>query len=104
ASSSESIDLHSKKADYERAGVDEYVVILLRQADVRWFLLEGGIYRSLSPDADHLFRSPGFPGLWLDPQALIRGDIRRLRAALRQRLKSEGYREWRLRLAARRRS
>jgi hypothetical protein len=33
-------------------------------------------------DADGLFRSRIFPGLWLDPQALLAHDRRRLRATL----------------------
>ena len=104
ASSSESIDLHAKLVDYARAGVDEYVVILLRQAEVRWFLLEGGVYRPLSPDADGLLRSRRFPGLWLDAPALLRGDTRRLRAALRQGLRSPEHHEWRRQLASRQRA
>ena len=31
---------------------------------------------------DGLYRSTVFPGLWLDPQALLTGDRRRLRAVL----------------------
>jgi len=37
ASSSASIDLHSKRDDYERAGVLEYLVVVIRQSVVRWF-------------------------------------------------------------------
>lgn len=99
ASSSESIDLHAKKADYERAGVDEYVVVLLRQVEVRWFMLDSGVYQPLPADADGIFRSRRFRGLWLDARALLGGDARRLRAVLRQGLKSAEHREWRLRLA-----
>jgi Uma2 family endonuclease len=36
ASSSESYDLHSKKRDYEQAGVLEYIVLCLRQQEVVW--------------------------------------------------------------------
>ena len=36
ASSTESIDLHGKKIDYEKAGVREYVVLALRQG-IRFF-------------------------------------------------------------------
>ena len=38
ASSSASIDLHAKRRDYEQAGVREYVVVVLRQQVVRWFV------------------------------------------------------------------
>jgi hypothetical protein len=40
----------------------------------------------VSPDADGLYRSRVFPGLWLDPAALLARDRRRLRAVLDQRL------------------
>jgi Uma2 family endonuclease len=94
ASSSAAIDLHLKKADYEKAGVDEYVVALVRTREVRWFFLEGGHYRPLEPDADGIFRSRKFPGLWLDPQALLGNDIPRLREVLGQGLASEEHAAW----------
>jgi Uma2 family endonuclease len=84
ASSSESSDLHRKKLAYERAGSDEYVIVLLRQRDVRWFILRDGVYQLLAPDADGIYRSRRFPGLWLDPQALLAGDVRRVREVLEQ--------------------
>ena len=31
---------------------------------------------------DGIYRSDGLPGLWLDPQVLVRGDRRRLRAVV----------------------
>jgi Uma2 family endonuclease len=42
ASSTESIDLHLKKADYEKASVKEYVVVALRQQRVFWFISRHG--------------------------------------------------------------
>src|SRR6266511_3787711 len=42
ASSSESIDLHRKKDEYEQAGVKEYLVIPLLQRRIYWFLRPGG--------------------------------------------------------------
>jgi hypothetical protein len=42
ASSSESIDLHRERRDYEQADVLEYVVVVLRQRVVRWFVLQDG--------------------------------------------------------------
>src|SRR5881296_2504518 len=61
ASSSESIDLHRKCRDYERAGVLEYVVVVLRQHVVRWFVLQDGAYQEMWVDADGIFRSRVFP-------------------------------------------
>lgn len=82
ASSSEAIDLHAKRCDYERAGVLEYVVVVLRQRAVRWFVLQDGTYREVAADAPGLFKSTVFPGLWLAATALLRLDIRQVMASL----------------------
>jgi Uma2 family endonuclease len=71
ASSSASIDLHAKRRDYEQAGVLEYVVVVLRQPVIRWFILQHGSYQEVPPDADGIFRSRVFPGLWLHANALL---------------------------------
>jgi Uma2 family endonuclease len=77
-------DLGPKFDDYERAGVLEYIVRALEPEEVYWFVLREGRLVDLSPGSDGIFRSETFPGLWLDPQALITGDTRRLRAVLDQ--------------------
>lgn len=71
ASSSAAIDLHAKRRDYEQAGVREYVVVVLRQRTVRWFVWQEGVYQEVAPDADGIFRSRVFPGLWLHAEALL---------------------------------
>src|SRR6266498_3961583 len=84
ASSSESIDLHRKRRDYEQAGVLEYVVVVLRQHVVRWFVMQDGTYQEVEPDASGIFKSTVFPGLWLDAPALLRLDGRQVMATLQQ--------------------
>jgi Uma2 family endonuclease len=84
ASSSESIDLHRKRRDYERAGVLEYVVVVLRQHVVRWFVLQDGAYREVVADASGIFKSTVFPGLWLDAPALLRLDGQQVMATLQR--------------------
>ncbi len=84
ASGMESVDLHAKRADYERAGVREYVVVVLRQAQVLWFALREGRFQDQTPAADGSLRSEVFPGLWLDPAALFRQDLPRVLEVLRQ--------------------
>ena len=74
ASSTASIDLHAKRRDYEQAGVLEYVVVVLRQRVIRWFVLQDGTYQDMSADADGIFRSRVFPGLWLHANALLQRD------------------------------
>ena len=84
ASSSATIDLHGKKRDYERAGVIEYVVVVLRQKKVAWFRRRGGRLVEMAPGPDGVYRSKVFPGLWLDPEALLRRDGKRVREVLDQ--------------------
>lgn len=84
ASSSASIDLHAKRDDYEQAGVLEYVVVVLRQRRLRWFAWRDGAYQELSADADGIYRSRVFPGLWLHADALLRLDGAQVMEVLRQ--------------------
>lgn len=80
--SSRRVDLGAKKADYERTGVGEYIVVALDPDEVFWFALVDGRFERLAPGEDGLLRSPGLPGLWLDPSALFAGDLNRLVAAV----------------------
>jgi Uma2 family endonuclease len=75
-------DLGPKFEDYERVGVLEYVVRLIEPDEVLWSALRKGRFVDLEPGPDGIYRSEVFPGLWLDPQALLAGDTRRLRAVL----------------------
>jgi Uma2 family endonuclease len=84
APSSVSIDLHRKRNEYERAGVKEYVVVVLRQQRVIWWVNRNGRLEELAPGADGIYRSEVFPGLWLDLAALLRQDGPRLLEVLRQ--------------------
>ena len=84
ASSSASMDLHAKRRDYEQAGVLEYVVVVLRQGVIRWFVLQDGTYQEMSADTDGIFRSRVFPGLWLHANALLQLDGVTVMDVLRQ--------------------
>jgi hypothetical protein len=75
-------DLGPKFEDYERVGVLEYLVRSIEPDEVYWFVLRKGRFVDLEPGLDGIYRSEVFPGLWLDPQALLAGDTRRLRAVL----------------------
>jgi hypothetical protein len=86
--STESIDLNLKKRDYEKAGVREYVVVALRMKQVFWFVRRRGKFKELPASADGICRSEIFPGLWLDPAALLHRDTKRVRAVVRQGLAS----------------
>ncbi|HJT34300.1 MAG TPA: Uma2 family endonuclease [Pirellulales bacterium] len=78
ASSSISYDLHAKYDTYRQEGVREYVVVVLKEREVRWFALELGRFVPLPADEDGIYRSKVFPGLWLDAAALLAGDARQM--------------------------
>ncbi len=83
ASSTETVDLNQKRHDYDRYGVGEYLVHLVRtRAVVRFGRDEAGRLVEVPPDADGLLRSRSLPGLWVDPVALVAGDTARLQAVL----------------------
>lgn len=74
ASTTAAYDLFAKKVAYEAAGVREYVTVLIRDRNVKWFVLRAGRYAEVAPEAG-VFKSEGFPGLWLDAAALVRRDV-----------------------------
>src|SRR5436190_20640662 len=74
AASSASYDLHDKLNAYRRNGVKEYIVWRVWDQAIDWFTLHGGQYELLPLSADGLYQSEVFPGLWLDPAAVIRDD------------------------------
>src|SRR5207247_1157915 len=78
AASSVSIDLHQKLNAYRRNGVREYLVWRTEDAAIDWFILREGRYVPLPLGSDGLIRSEVFPGLSLEPKALLAGDLRRL--------------------------
>ena len=47
-----------------------------------WFVLRKVRLFDLPIGSDEIYRSESFPGLWLDPAALLRGDTRHLRAVV----------------------
>ncbi len=93
-------DLGPKLADYERAGVPEYVVFSMKPPAVRWHQRVDGRLVEVGTDPDGLHRSKVFPGLWLDPAALLAGSTRRLREVVDLGLATEDHAEFVARLAA----
>jgi Putative restriction endonuclease len=75
-------DLGPKFDDYERVGVLEYVVRAIEPDEFYWFVLRHGRFVDLPPGPDGIYRSEIFPGLWLDPVALLAGDLRKLQAVV----------------------
>ncbi len=94
AVSSAARDLGPKLRLYRQAGVQEYINVLVEESRVIWRRLVAGGWVVLQPDAARLLRSAIFPGLWLDPAALVQKDIPRLTEVLRQGLKSPEHRRF----------
>ncbi|NEO47294.1 MAG: Uma2 family endonuclease [Moorea sp. SIO4A3] len=84
AASTVSIDLNDKLNIYRRNGVREYIVWRVEDGELDWFGLQEGKYLPLEPDAEGLYRSNTFPGLWLDVEALLSGDLAKVFAIVRQ--------------------
>lgn len=103
AASSASIDLGKKLTAYRRNRVSEYLVWRVYDAAADWFVHRAGAFDPLAPDpADGLLRSVAFPGLWLDPAALVRRDLSAVLAALNRGLASPEHAAFVQQLAARR--
>lgn len=100
AASSASNDVHEKLATYRRARVREYLVWRTEDEAIDWWSLEDDEYRPLAPGDGGLLQSKIFPGLWLDPAALLAGDGPALIAALRRGLDSPAHADFRERLAS----
>lgn len=78
AASSANYDLHDKLKVYCRHGVKEYIVWRVVDQAIDWFVLRGKKYKPQKLNADGLYQSEVFPGLWLDPKALMKGDKARI--------------------------
>jgi Uma2 family endonuclease len=91
AASSASYDLYEKRRAYAAAGVQEYVVALGYERRVLWYTLAADDLVARDPDADGVFRSAVFPGLWLLPGALWSGDLPGLLVTLQAGLASDGH-------------
>ena len=74
AASSAHYDVNNKLEVYRRHGVREYLVWRVLDREIDWFVLREGRYEKLSPADDGVLRSTIFPGLWLDPGALLNDD------------------------------
>ncbi len=88
AATSASYDLHVKKEVYRRNGVREYLVWRKLDGEFDWFWLKSGQYERLLPDAEGILKSQVFPGLWLDPPALLKADLQRVIQVLEKGLAS----------------
>jgi Uma2 family endonuclease len=98
ASSSVSYDMGKKLNAYRRNGVREYVVWRVLDRQVDWLVNREGRFEPLRPAADGILRSTVFPGLWLGPDALVRGEKTTVKAILQQGLNSPEHADFVARL------
>jgi len=101
AHSSAAIDLHTKRDDYQRAGVQEYLVVCVTEQELRWFDFSAG--EMIRPTREGVLKSRAFSGLWIDERALLALDGRRLMAVLEQGIAGRAHAGFVRRLEAQRR-
>jgi Uma2 family endonuclease len=75
AASTVSLDLHQKLKVYRRNQVQEYLVWRVDDGEFDWFRLTNEEYIKLEPNSEGIICSQIFPGLWLDRDALLAGDL-----------------------------
>jgi Uma2 family endonuclease len=104
AFSRRSIDMHAKRADYQQAGVVEYIVVCREESELHWFHFPSS--RQIAPDSEGIAKSKVFPGLWLAVPALLALESGRVREVAEQGLASKAHATFvrRLEAARRRRS
>jgi Uma2 family endonuclease len=88
AASTASYDLNTKLNVYRRNGVREYIVWRVLDGQIDWFMLRDGEFVRLLPDDAGVYRSEVFPGLWLDPAAIVSGDSLSVQSTLQRGLAS----------------
>ena len=84
AASTVSIDVHEKLKVYRRNQVQEYIVWRVYDRELDWFRLVEGKYVQLEVNDRGIICSEVFPGLCLDKQALLAGDLAKVLAVLQQ--------------------
>jgi hypothetical protein len=84
AASTVSFDLHTRLPVYRRNEVQEYIVWRVEDQAVDWFVLRDQRYERLLLGPGDIYRSEVFPGLWVDPVALVREDMQRVTEILSQ--------------------
>ena len=94
AASSASYDVHQKLNVYRRNQVQEYLVWRFYEQEIDWFWLQTGEYIKLEPHSDGIMRSQIFPGLWLDKNALLMGDLGKVLVILQRGLETAEHRDF----------
>lgn len=91
AVSSAALDRGDKFRAYQRNGAGEYLLWQPREGKLDWWRWQDGEFVLLEPEHGVL-RSRVFPGLWLDPEALLAGDMTQVLTVLQEGVQSEAHR------------
>lgn len=94
AASTVSIDLHDKLRAYRRNQVQEYLVWRVYDHQFDWFRLREGKYIKLEPDQDGIIKSEIYPGLWLDVNALMEGNLAKVLEVLQQGIATKDHQDF----------
>jgi hypothetical protein len=88
AATSVNYDLNEKLVLYLQNNVREYIVWRVFDREIDWFVSRNGQYERLPLSPEGYFKSEVLPGLWLDPAAMIRGDMARVAQVAQEGLSS----------------
>jgi Uma2 family endonuclease len=94
AASTVSIDLHDKLKVYRRNRVKEYLVWRVDDRQLDWFRWREGEYLQLQLNSEGFICSEVYPGLWLDRDALLSGDLARVIEIVQQGLTTTSHQKF----------
>lgn len=90
-SSSVSYDLGDKFQAFRRNAVREYIVWRVLDQEIDWFVWREGNYDRLPLDSQRRYQSHVFAGLWLDVDAMLRGDLARVLSVLQEGIRASEH-------------
>lgn len=94
AARTEAYDLFEKREVYQQTGVQEYLIVIVRTQEIRWLQSTDSYYEEQQATSEGVFHSQVFPGLWLDPKALLAEELPRLIETLKLGLASPEHAEF----------
>ena len=100
AASSAAYDLHSKLNVYRRNGVQEYLVLLAFEREMRFLRLTDGEYVTVGADETGILRSQVLPGFWFRSDWFWEGKLAELLELVQEGIASQEHQAFVASLAA----
>lgn len=94
SASTASIDLHQKMKVYQRSQVQEYLAWRVYDGQLDWFRLRESKYIKRQPDENSVIKSEIYPGLWLDINALLKGNLAKVLETLQRGIASKQHQDF----------